>query len=120
MLETGENLIERAQSAGQQAVRVSILRRAGARSRGRRQPVALQDVDLFEVLGQGAGRRQVADPGSDDDGALTQLMRTIRPLLSKRQSVFDQPCPFSTPQGAVARIPSCARRAIWGEAGGRS
>jgi hypothetical protein len=37
-----------------------------------------------------AGRRQAADPGSNDDGALTQLMRTIRPLLSKRQSVFDQ------------------------------
>jgi hypothetical protein len=99
---------------------VPILRRAGARSGGCRQPVALQDVDLFEVLGQGAGRRQAADPGSNDDGSLTQLMRTIRPLLSKRQSVFDQLCHFSTPLDAVARIQACARRPIWGEAGGRS
>jgi len=65
-------------------MRMSILRRAGARSRGCRQPVALQDVDLFEVLGQSAGRRQAADPGSNDDGALTQLMRTAGLLLSKR------------------------------------
>src|ERR1700730_8410093 len=41
-----------------------------------------------------AGRRQAADPGSNDDGALTQLMRTIRTLLNKRQSVFDQLCHF--------------------------
>jgi hypothetical protein len=41
-----------------------------------------------------AGRRQAADPGSNDDGALTQLMRTIRPLLSKPQSVFGQLCHF--------------------------
>jgi len=46
-LETGEDLIERAKAAGKQAMRMSILRRAGARSRGCRQPVALQDVDLF-------------------------------------------------------------------------
>src|SRR5208282_5317364 len=93
-LETGEDLIERAKAAGEQAMRVPILRRPGARSGGCRQPVALQDVDLFEVLGQGAGGRQAADPGSNDDGTLTQLLRTIGPLLSKRQSVFDQLCHF--------------------------
>src|SRR5208282_3117294 len=36
-LETGEDLIERAKAAGEQAMRVPILRRAGARSGGCRQ-----------------------------------------------------------------------------------
>jgi len=65
-------------------MRMSILRRAGARSGGCRQPVALQDVDLLEIRGQGAGRRQAADAGSNDDGALTQLTRTAGLFLSKR------------------------------------
>jgi hypothetical protein len=73
---------------------VAILRRAGARCGGCRQPVALQNIDLFEVSGQGPGGRQAADPGSNHDGARTQLMRTIRPLLSRRQCVFDQLCHF--------------------------
>jgi len=92
--ETGKNLIERTKAAGKQAMWVAILRRAGARCGGCRQPVALQNIDLFEVSGQGAGGRQAADPGSNDDGARTQLMRTIRPLLSRRQCVFDQLCHF--------------------------
>ena len=56
-LETGENLIERAKAAGEQAMRVPILRRAGPRSGGCGQPVALQDVDPLKVLGQRAGGR---------------------------------------------------------------
>jgi hypothetical protein len=47
-LEIGEQLIERLKAAGEQAVRVAVLRRAGTRSGGCRKSVALEDVNLFE------------------------------------------------------------------------
>jgi hypothetical protein len=64
---SGENLIERLQAPGEQAVRVPILRRARPGCDRCRQPVALKDVDPLKVLGQGAGSRQPADPGADNN-----------------------------------------------------
>jgi ferredoxin len=81
-LETGENLIERAKAASEQAMRVPILRCAGSGCDRCGRPVALQDVDPLEVLSQGAGRRQPADPRADNHCPLTQLARTA--AISRR------------------------------------
>jgi hypothetical protein len=73
-LEAGENLIERAKAAGEQAMRVPILRRAEPRSGRWTQPVTLQNVDPLKVSGQGAGRRQPADPRANDNRPPAQLI----------------------------------------------
>jgi hypothetical protein len=76
-LVTGEDLVERAKAADEQAMRVPILRRAGPRCGKPGQPVALQDVDPLKVFGQGAGGRQPTHSRSNNDGPLTQLAGTV-------------------------------------------
>ena len=58
-------------------MRVPILRRAGPRSDGCGQPVALQHVDSLEVFGQGAGCCQTAHSRSNNDRPPTQLGRSV-------------------------------------------
>jgi hypothetical protein len=72
---TGENLVEWAKAAGKQAMRVPILGRARPGCDRCGQAVALQDVDPFKVLGEGAGSRQPADPGADNNRPPAQLTR---------------------------------------------
>ena len=54
-----------------------VLRRARPRSDRCGQPVALQDVDSLEVLGQGTGCRQTAHSRSNNDRPPTELGRTV-------------------------------------------
>jgi hypothetical protein len=75
-LETGENPFERAQAAGQQTVRVAILRRARPRSGGCWQAVTLDDHNLLKIFGQSAGGRKPANSGANDNRPLTQPART--------------------------------------------
>jgi hypothetical protein len=74
-LETGENPFECAQAAGQQTVRVAILRRARTRSGGCWQAVTLDDLNLLKIFGQSAGGRKPANSGANDNCPLTQLAR---------------------------------------------
>jgi hypothetical protein len=51
---------------------VPVLRGAGSRTSRPRQAVSFEDFDQIEMFGQGTGRRQPADSGSDHDCTSTQ------------------------------------------------
>jgi hypothetical protein len=73
--ELREYPIERAQAAGQQTMRVAILRRARPRSGARRLAVTLDDLNLLKIFGQSTGGRKPANSGTNDNRPLTQLAR---------------------------------------------
>jgi hypothetical protein len=112
-LETRENPIERAQTAGEQAMGVPILRRAGPRSSGCRQVIAFDDLDPIKIFGQGASGRKPTNSRSNNERPPTELKRTAaipqsrekRWVLAHRAKIFFRSgLPFSSPLEALREL----------------
>jgi hypothetical protein len=67
LLEPGEQLAQRALTTEQQSMDVPRLRRAGSVGGLRGQAVALENNDVLETVGEGAGGRQPGYSGADHE-----------------------------------------------------
>ena len=67
VLKAREEITERPLAAAEQPMHVPRLRRPASVRRVERKSVALQHDDMFEVVGEGARRRQAGHPGADHD-----------------------------------------------------
>ena len=68
VLKAREEITERPLAAAEQPMHVPRLRRPASVRRVEREGVALQDDDMFKVIGEGARRRQPGHPGADHNG----------------------------------------------------
>jgi hypothetical protein len=76
-LEIGQELVEHAPPAHQQAVDVTRLGHAGPRRGTVGEPIALEHRDARKVPRQHVRRQQTGESATDDDGVLVHYARAL-------------------------------------------